>query len=96
MGVSFCSTYQVIRIKPACLFLTLVSGFCSTYQVNRITTSMSLLNPFAAKHFVVVVVVVVAAAAAVVVACLLACFYIALFSALEQTHCARISFYMSD
>ena len=24
------------------------------------------------------------------------CFYIALCSALEQTHCARMSFYMSD
>ena len=24
------------------------------------------------------------------------CFYIALFSALEQTHCARMWFYMSD
>ena len=83
MGVSFCSTYQVIRIKPIRLFLTLVSGFCSTYQVNRITTSMSLLNPFAAKHFVVVVVAAAAAAVVVVVACLLAC--LLLYSAILRS-----------
>ena len=42
----------------------------------------------------VVVVVVVAAAAAV--AAVVDRFYIALFSALEQTHCARMCFYMSE
>ena len=39
--------------------------------------------------FVCVVVVVV-------VVLVLDCFYIALFSALEQTHCVRMSFYMSE
>ena len=47
------------------------------------------------KHVVVVVVVVVAAAAADDDDDDDGRFYIALFSAHEQTHCARMSFYVS-
>ena len=53
-----------------------------------------------AKVYVVLNLVYVLQVAKVYVAepgvCIVDCFYIALFSALEQTHCACIWFYMSD